>query len=514
MAFLSSGERAFLRAVSSLGYCNPFLPERIEYEQAALGPDFVAGEPIWSMRVDDPDAPLVNNAKVVERIEQLVPQLHTRLASGAVATEQDLVLYEDAVLFLLFHRYRHHFDEIIVRATNQKQTREHCGFYGELLRDWGQWFHIPGVTLPVQPDMAHLFACFFQVRRAFHHIFRAIVGSSMVAARLRATVWQSIFTHDMRRYRRSLYERMGDFTTLIRGPSGTGKELVARAIGLSRYIPFDAKTVTFAEDFASSFYAINLSALPSTLIESELFGHRRGAFTGALQDRRGWLEVCPPRGTVFLDEIGDLDAAIQVKLLRVLQTRTFQPLGETTDRHFQGKLVAATNRDLAQAMHEGHFREDFYYRLCSDLITTPSLQEQLQESPQVLRELLVFIARRVVGDEAEALAEEVERWIVQHLGRDYPWPGNIRELEQCVRNVLVRKEYHPSQIRPQSPHEEFSRACTNGTLTADELLRQYCTLVYAQTESYEETARRLQLDRRTVKSKIDAQLLKQPRRFT
>src|SRR4030095_10393718 len=270
-------------------------------------------------------------------------------------------------------------------------------------------------------------------------------GGSQSAACLRAAVWQSIFTHDMRRYRRVLYKRMGDFTTLIMGPSGTGKELAARAIGLSRYIPFNPETLTFGEDFTAAFHPLNLSALPATLIESELFGHRRGAFTGAIQDRRGWLELCRPLGTIFLDEIGDLDAAIQVKLLRVLQTRTFQALGDTTDRHFAGKLIAATNRDLSQAMQDGHFREDFYYRLCSDLIVTPSLQEQLRESPEVLRELLLFIARRVAGVEAEALAEEVETWIVQHLSRDYEWAGNIRELEQCVRNVLVRKEYRPPQ---------------------------------------------------------------------
>jgi transcriptional regulator with PAS, ATPase and Fis domain len=320
-------------------------------------------------------------------------------------------------------------------------------------------------------------------------------------------VWQSIFTHDMQRYRRTLYTRLGDFTTLIRGPSGTGKELVAQAIGLARYVPFDARSQTFTEDFVGSFYAINLSALPATLIESELFGHRRGAFTGALQDRRGWLEVCPSLGTVFLDEIGELDAAIQVKLLRVLQSRTFQALGDTTERQFRGKLIAATNRDLAKAMQDGHFRQDFYYRLCSDMIVTPSLGEQLQESPEVLRELLVFIARRVVGDETETLASEVETWIVQNLGRDYEWPGNIRELEQCVRNVLVRKEYHPPRLPVASPRHELSRALTDGTLTADELLRRYCTQVYAQTGSYEETARRLQLDRRTVKSKVDRELL-------
>ena len=110
----------------------------------------------------------------------------------------------------------------------------------------------------------------------------------MPAARLRGAVWQSIFTHDMRRYRRSLYRRMGAITTLVTGPSGTGKELVARAVGMSRYIPFDAKTQTFSAGFRGAFHTLNLSALSPTLIESDLFGHRRGAYTGALEDRAGW----------------------------------------------------------------------------------------------------------------------------------------------------------------------------------------------------------------------------------
>lgn len=150
----------------------------------------------------------------------------------------------------------------------------------------------------------------------------------------------------MRRYRRTSYQQMGDFATLIIGPTGSGKELVARAIGLSRYIPFNAASLKFEHDFSETFFPINLSALPSTLVESELFGHRRGAFTGALEHRKGWLEVCPPVGTVFLDEIGELDSLVQVKLLRVLQTRTFNRLGATDTITFRGKIVAATHRNI------------------------------------------------------------------------------------------------------------------------------------------------------------------------
>ncbi|MFQ5539135.1 MAG: hypothetical protein ACE5FB_01945, partial [Candidatus Binatia bacterium] len=205
MAFLSSNERVFLRAVSSLGYSNPFLPERIQYEREALGRDFRESESVWSMRVDDPERPHDNLLKIMERVETVVRALRDRLASGTAATREDLVVYEDAVLFLLYHRYRDHLTEAILRALDEKRGTRRFGFYAEFLRDWEQYFHIPSVRLPTTQEAPHLFACFFQVRRAFHHIFSYIIGGSMAAARLRAAVWQSIFTHDMRRYRDTLY---------------------------------------------------------------------------------------------------------------------------------------------------------------------------------------------------------------------------------------------------------------------------------------------------------------------
>jgi transcriptional regulator of acetoin/glycerol metabolism len=507
MVLLNEHDRTFLGAVTKLAYCNPFLPERIEYERQALGRDFSDAEPVWSMRVDDPDRPNVNAVKVTDRVEKLCRQLRELLSSGVFVTDPELELYKDGVLFLLYHRYEERLLAAAMAELGANAGQARFDFYTEFVRDWQSYFHVPVIAGQSSHDAAHLFALFFQIRRAFHLIFRNIVGSSMVAAQLRAAAWQSIFTHDMQRYRDTLYERMGDITTLITGPSGTGKELVARAIGMSRYIPLDAKKKAFAGNFSSAFHALNLSAMPSTLIESELFGHRRGAFTGAIQDRRGWLEVCEPWGSIFLDEVGDLDSTVQVKLLRVLQTRTFQPLGDTKDKLFRGKIIAATNRDLADAMQKSNFRTDFYYRLCADIIVTPSLQEQLRESPQVLREMITFIARSFAGSDAEALVDEVEGWIKKHLPRNYSWPGNIRELEQCVRSVLVRKEYRPPRVRASSALEELIKSIHDGALTAEEVLCRYCTLVYSQTGSYEETARRLRLDRRTVKSKIDVNLL-------
>lgn len=518
MPFLNPSQRNLAQALSELAYCNPFLPERIEAEQKLLGGAAAkpgakpgAGPAVWSMRAD-PE----RESTIIPRLEaeatQLADALRDQLTAGVKPTDAELRLYEDAVLFVLYHRFRDDFQDALLRALASDRSSR-ISFYAKFEADARRYLHIPGVAIRGDDEVPHLFACFFQLRRAFHHIYAHIVGGSMATAKLRAGIWQSIFTHDMRRYRRCLFDRMGDIATLITGPTGTGKELVARAIGLSRYIPFDPQSQKFADDFTGSFHALNLSALSPTLIESELFGHRRGSFTGAVADRAGWLEVCKQRGTVFLDEIGELDPAIQVKLLRVLQSRTFQRLGDTDTRQFHGKIIAATNRDLMHEIEHGRFRQDFYYRLCSDLISTPSLREQLRDAPDELRHLVLFLTRRMVGDEADAIGDEVVAWIDTHMGDDYEWPGNIRELEQCVRNVMIRKAYHPPRSGPgrggdgDDPVASVAASMRRGSLTADELLRKYCTMVYKSTGSYEAAAKRLKLDRRTVKAKIEPDLL-------
>ncbi len=210
---------------------------------------------------------------------------------------------------------------------------------------------------------------------------------------------------------------------------------------------------------------------------------------------------------MFLDELGEMDLAIQVKLLRVMETRRFSAVGDTVAREFHGKLIAATNRDLPAEIRAGRFREDLYYRLCADLIQTPSLADQIRDSPQVLHELVHYMTLRTVGDEAERCLPEVEEWIAQHLPADYAWPGNYRELEQCVRNVIIRRSYQPlAQAVRRAMKIQFFARFRAGTLTADELLAHYAARVYRLTGSYEEAARRMGLDRRTVKAKVERYL--------
>jgi hypothetical protein len=481
-------DRALAAAIGSLTYENPFLSGRMECERAVLGDCFVPDRPVWSR-----DSHVATNPNVVAIGERALALAERWREQSRPTTASDRALYRDLVTYVLYDRYAEALVELAERDADGR-----VGFYDAFAAD-AAWFLEPAGLLPPPRELAHVFACFYQVRRAFLHIFTNIVGTSLPAARLRADTWCSTFTRDLRRYQRSLYERMGDVTTLILGPTGTGKELVARAIGLSRYIPFDVRTCRFAAASSTLFAGLNLSAMSPALIESELFGHRKGAFTGALSDRKGWLEECSPSGTIFLDEVGDLDPSIQVKLLRVLQTRTFQRVGESTTRHFAGKVVAATNRDPATAIASGTLRRDFYYRLCADVITTPSLSEQLEGPGDELRHLVLHVACRVAGEEeASALAEDALRVIERRLGPRYQWPGNFRELEQCVRGVMVHGDYTPVVVSPSSEHA----GVLEGLLTENELLRWYTALVYKQTGSYQEVARRLGIDRRTVAGRV------------
>lgn len=502
----SGNDGDFARSIARLNPTNPFLPERIACEKEALGREFDSRGAQWNMLPPD-EKQHPNHVRLTARAEEVLERARKVWSSSARVAAEDARLYEELAGFWLYQRYALKFDAVIRSGLEGGGSGGAMAFYAAFRADAQRVLALPGLHVLETQPIPHLFACAFQIRRAFHHIFRSLVGGSAPMAKLRAAIWQSIFTHDFNRYRRVLYARMGDFATLITGQSGTGKELVARAIAWSRYLPFDPRRGGFTDDFSEAFFPLNLSALSPTLVESELFGHRRGAFTGALADRAGWMETCPASGAVFLDEIGDVDATIQVKLLRVLQSRTFQRLGDTSTRRFDGKIIAATHQDLPALIRAGRFREDFYYRLCSDMIRTPSLREQLDAAPDDLSGMIRFIAERMLGpDEAQAFSSAAVGWIERNLGIDYGWPGNFRELEQCIRNLLVRGDYRPADIggAGDTATGHWWTLAREGRLTADQLLGHYTRMIHAQTRTIEATARRLDLDRRTVKARLVA----------
>jgi two-component system response regulator AtoC len=207
-------------------------------------------------------------------------------------------------------------------------------------------------------------------------------------------------------------------TVMLNGESGTGKELVARAIHFNS--PRRAKP----------FIAVNCAAIPETLLESELFGHVKGAFTGAVANRIGRFAAAEG-GTLFLDEIGDMPLAIQAKLLRVVQERSFEPVGANRSQTVDVRLVAATHKDIRQAVEQGHFREDLFYRLNVFPIRLPALRERSDDIPLLATHFLAALSeavgKRVSGISPAALAAMA----------GHAWPGNIRELHNCIERALI-----------------------------------------------------------------------------
>ncbi len=219
-----------------------------------------------------------------------------------------------------------------------------------------------------------------------------------------------------------------DSTVLLLGETGTGKELVARAIhNCSR-----RKNRTFVK--------LNCAAIPSGLLESELFGHERGAFTGAINQKVGRLELAD-QGSLFLDEIGDIPLELQPKLLRVLQEREFERLGSTKTKQVDVRVVAATHRDLKEMILDKQFRSDLYYRLNVFPISIPPLRERPEDIPLLVRHFVQQSAQRM-NKTIEAISSET----MEALTR-YPWPGNIRELQNVMERSVVAIKREISRLR-------------------------------------------------------------------
>ncbi len=234
----------------------------------------------------------------------------------------------------------------------------------------------------------------------------------------------------------------GATTVLIQGESGTGKDVLARAIHYE------------SSRADEPFMEITCTAMPETLLESELFGHERGAFTDAKTQKKGLLELAHG-GTLFLDEIGDMAPALQAKLLRVLEERRFRRVGGTRDISVDIRVVAATNKDLRSAVEQGAFRKDLYYRLQVVTITIPPLRERREDIPLLARHFLQHFSREF-RKPLPRLGPPVERLLVQ-----YDWPGNVRELRNVVERAMILtegEEIVPADLPPEIAHQAVAPA--------------------------------------------------------
>lgn len=270
-----------------------------------------------------------------------------------------------------------------------------------------------------------------------------------------------------------------DVTVLVRGESGTGKELIARAIyqhSLRSRAPF---------------LAVNCAAIPDALLESELFGHEKGSFTGADRQRIGKFEQCSG-GTIFLDEVGDLSPLVQGKLLRLLQEQRFERVGGNQTIQTDVRIIAATHRDLEAASSEGTYRADLYYRLNGFTITVPPLRERGDDIVLLLERFFNLYARQL-GKDVQGVSPDALKLLVE-----YPWPGNVREMQSAVRRALLQTtgpvltaDALPEEVRTGIKH---NAAATNGLAShgtlerlIDERLRFETNDLYTETLSAMET---------------------------
>jgi DNA-binding NtrC family response regulator len=274
-------------------------------------------------------------------------------------------------------------------------------------------------------------------------------------------------------------------TVLVTGESGTGKELVARAIH------------THSPRATAAFVPVNCTALSESLLESELFGHARGAFTGAVSAKRGLFEMASG-GTLFLDEIGDMGPKMQAQLLRTLQDGEVRPVGGTDSIRVDVRLVCATNRDLDEDVKTGRFREDLFFRINVVTVTLPPLRDRPGDIPILVAHFLRKLARRE-GRPATAMSSEALSILTQHS-----WPGNVRELENAVEravalakgNVILPSDLPPEVLGGEAPRPS---GIIDDRPTLAELERRYIALVLGESGGNKKrAAERLGIDRRTL----------------
>ena len=353
---------------------------------------------------------------------------------------------------------------------------------------------------PVLPARAHKrlprpYAAYAKVACASARVvarLEALGGTSAAMRAVRAASWAACFGVTLQ-HGLSLARVVRDHDVLITGETGTGKEGVALAVA--------AGCVGDAPDGSAPYAEINAAAVPDTLVEGELFGHTKGAFTGATSERRGVIRTADG-GCLFLDEVGDLPLQAQVKLLRVIETDVVQPLGSDRARQVDVRFLSATHHDLAARVREGAFRADLFQRLAGVVIRIPPLRERPEDIAAIGEG---FVRASLAGLDLDGDAARLVAWLRSAEARAYGWPGNVRELQNVLRNMMLGLPSGAlSGVPPSSPAAIPERIAAGEASLAD-VERWYIERAAARAGgNLAKAARLLGIDRSTLARKLRA----------
>ncbi|MEN0062112.1 MAG: sigma 54-interacting transcriptional regulator [Myxococcota bacterium] len=470
-------------AIFQLGRINPFADARAQWEREALG-----GE---EEETEDVQTAL---GEVADELAGYLRQILSRQA----ATPREREWYAGIVFYALRERYREAFiasHEARLAASNEPPPP--VAFYEDFVKDFEGYFRVCGPPMPEIETAPHLFACADQIVRAEEALAGSTRGDSVPIRRLRAAMWQSVFTFDALRHRRFLYRSVESVPTLVAAAVGSEGRRIAEALAVSGYLPFDPEIRRFVPGPITRY--VPLHARSAAELDEALYGLRKtdsGAFAAA----------SGVGGVVVLDGITALSAAQQAELSRVIETRTFRPADGGPPAAFDGRIVVLSDADLAAEVASGAFDRELFLRMRGDNVVVPTLRQRLDDNK---RELHLLVRHALIGTIPELyldeVSQEVHDEIIKGRGNDWPWPGNLLELEQCVQTVLIEGRCAPpdANVRLPAPAGRFV-ALEQGTMSLAEVAYQYCRHVWELQGTYKSAAEVLGIDWRTVKNYVEA----------
>lgn len=503
---LSPAQTEFFNDVKTFFFSNPFGDTSFETLKKLLGPEF---NPISDQRrIEDLTE---NRERLCDKIERHLGDID-KLVHGAnkPLRPDDYRLYEPAVFCIQFHRNREAFQGLIGKSKKALKKRGpfHSDIWGDSLEDQ---LNPGGIKHQPSFKTEHLIALFYQLHRAESFIISNIPGRTASAGALRTRIWQSIFTRNLERYFIAIHATTRSAPTLITGPTGSRKDRIAETIALSQYIPFDASSSRFEARYNSAYTKIDLAAIHGDLFDHTVFGYRRNSASTA----RSALDFASRWGSLFLDHLHQAPLSIQARLTHLIHSGHFHFLDGGEAQPFSGKLIAASKDGIKQTVIDGSFSEDLFLAISADRIGSLPLLQAISENTDELAFYVEIIAGELTEDVAtrQQISDESIRWIRRHVSPAYMWPGNYRELEQCVRNIMIHGDFtlnttleHTGQSAATDPFPPFVHSMLSGQLPYDELLHHYFKIVVEREGGYAQAARAIGVDQRTVKKYYRVQL--------